>query len=213
MAGHLTKYSLWCPEHAETLATDYRTDEDGLPTCCPLNAEHTNITGIAVVHEVNYLAMLLEAPFTPVEEGMSVVITNGRPALEAQPAITAFAGSRMTWPSVGDPYTKIFIGVKFILKEAGTGTKIRIAMKAKSNAVGSDTSEPFDPVGVIVVPVTHTTIGEVFEGEVEFQRTSFEEEDAVALQVGRDGNNEIGSGDDDDVSVPIQIIAFKLGAK
>ena len=44
MACCLTKYSLWCPEHAETLATDYRTDEDGLPTHCPLNAEHTNIT-------------------------------------------------------------------------------------------------------------------------------------------------------------------------
>jgi len=45
----LTKYSLWCPEHAETLATDYRTPDQGEPTCCPLNEAHTNITGIAIV--------------------------------------------------------------------------------------------------------------------------------------------------------------------
>jgi hypothetical protein len=45
----LTKYTLWCPEHEETLSTDYRTDDQGLPTCCPLNEAHTNITGIAIV--------------------------------------------------------------------------------------------------------------------------------------------------------------------
>jgi hypothetical protein len=49
MDTKLTQYSLWCPEHAETLATDYRTDDQGLPTCCPLNSEHTNITGIAII--------------------------------------------------------------------------------------------------------------------------------------------------------------------
>lgn len=49
MVTELTKYSLWCPEHAATLETDYRTDDQGLPTCCPLNAEHTNISGIAIV--------------------------------------------------------------------------------------------------------------------------------------------------------------------
>jgi hypothetical protein len=45
----LTKYSCWCPEHAETLDTDYRTPDDGPPTHCPLNEAHTNISGIAIV--------------------------------------------------------------------------------------------------------------------------------------------------------------------
>jgi hypothetical protein len=34
--------------------------------------------------------------------------------------------------------------------------------------------------------------------------------DACAFQVGRDGNNEMGAGTDDDVNVPIQIIAVEL---
>jgi hypothetical protein len=53
MIGNLTKYSLWCPEHAETLDTDYRTDAQGLPTCCPLNEAHTNISGIAIVSKID----------------------------------------------------------------------------------------------------------------------------------------------------------------
>ena len=49
----LTKYTLWCPEHEETLPTDYRTDEQGLPTCCPLNEAHTNISGITIVKTID----------------------------------------------------------------------------------------------------------------------------------------------------------------
>ena len=179
--------------------------------------DQTILTGIVEAHTgiplVALLPILLEAPFIPIEEGVSAVVANGRPAIECQPGITGFAGARMRWPEVPAIYTKVCVVVKFILKASGTGSNIRLALKAKSNATGSDSSDPFDPVGVKVVPVNFVTIGEVFEGIVEFQRENFNEGDAVAIQLGRDGNEEIGSGDPDDVNVAIQIIASTIGVK
>ena len=49
----LFQWKLWCPEHAATLTTNYIPQEQGPPTCCPLNSEHTNISGVAVLKQIS----------------------------------------------------------------------------------------------------------------------------------------------------------------
>lgn len=197
-----TKCNIW---FVDVLSGGDQTILDGIVTA------HTGVPLIAL------LPILLESPFLPIEEGVSEVIANGRPAIECQPGITGFAGARMRWPEIGKLYTKVCVLVQFILKAEGTGSNIRLAIKAKSNATGTDTSPelpiPFEPVGCVVVPVNFDNIGVIFEGVVEFLRADFSEGDAVAIQLGRDGNEEIGSGDPDDVDVPIQIISYTIGVK
>ena len=39
----------------------------------------------------------------------------------------------------------------------------------------------------------------------------FKKDDAVSVQVGRDGNNEMGAGTNDDTDVAVQIIAVEMG--
>jgi hypothetical protein len=170
-------------------------------------AAHTGVPLIAL------MPILLESPLIPIDEGVSAVVANGRPAIEIQPGITAFAGARMRWPEVPEIYTKVCLVAQFILKAAGTGSNIRLALKAKSNATGTDSSAPFSPVGYRVVPVNFVNVGDIFEGVVEFMREDFDEGDAVAIQLGRDGAEQIGDGDPDDVDVAIQIIATTVGVK
>lgn len=179
--------------------------------------DETILDGIVAVHTgcpfCALMPTLLESPLLPIDEGVSGVIVNGRPAIECQPAITGFAGARMCWPEVGPIYTKVCAVVQFILKAEGTGSNIRLVLKAGSNATGFDSSAPFSSVEISVVPVNFNTIGEIFEGVVKLSRTSFNEGSPVAIQLGRDGNSEVGSGIDDDVDVAIQIIAVTMAVE
>jgi hypothetical protein len=142
----------------------------------------------------------------PVVPDASKVVANDRPAIEIQDGATGFAAIRAAWPLEINADAKIRATLQFILKATGTGTKVRIAFKAKANSLGEDTSGAFTESDFSVVTVSHTTLGESFEGIVELDASSFNKGDAMALQIGRDGNSEMGAGDDDDVDVAIQII-------
>ena len=49
--ANLLKYSLWCVTCNTTRYTDYRPEEEGIPTVCPYNAAHTDIRDVTVVGE------------------------------------------------------------------------------------------------------------------------------------------------------------------
>lgn len=216
LEGEINDSAIATPlDHIETNDSSSKCDiwfDDALSS-----GDQTLLDGLVAAHTgiplVQRLPLSLEAPLVPVETGVSDVIANGRPAVEIQPGVTGFGGTRMTWPAVDQAFTKLYIFVKFIMKAAGTGSNVRLALKAKSNATGSDTSGVFNPISTSVVVVNYDTIGEVFEGELEADLTEFSEGDAVALQIGRDGNNEIPNGPDDDSNKAIQMIATTIGVK
>jgi hypothetical protein len=146
-----------------------------------------------------------------VQAGATEVIANDRPSIEVVDGVTAFGATTLQWP-LKNGHTFVVVDVHFVLKQAGTGTKVRIGAKVKAQAIGEDSTQAFTPSGFVVVPVTHTTIGEVFSAKIVLDASGVESDDSVAVHVGRDGNSEMGAGDIDDVSVPIQIIDAKLEA-
>jgi hypothetical protein len=176
----------------------------------PLSAgDQTTLDGLVAAHSgvapLQWEVVFVPAPLKSVEAGASEVIANSRPAIEVQDGYTAFGAASFPWIKPGS-HTTIRIHGHFILKQAGTGTKVRLAAKVKAQGVGEDSSSAFSPQGFSVVTVTHTTVGEVFEGSIDLDASGIEHEDSVAVHIGRDGNNEMGAGDNDDVNVPIQIL-------
>ena len=166
--------------------------------------------GVAVRELV---AVVVDPVMDPVVPGASNVLANDRPAIEVVEDITGFAAIAALWPLPIYSIAKLKVTIKFVLKASGTGTKVRIGAKVKAEAVGEDSSEAFTITGFTAVTVAHTTIGEIFEGAVELAVSSFNLDDAVAVQIGRDGNNEMGVGTNDDVNVAIQIITVKIEAQ
>lgn len=122
---------------------------------------------------------------------------------------TDFASYSLYWPNTTFPEVKV--AVKFILKQAGTGSYVRIAAKIKARTTGEDSSTAFDAIQFEAVPITTTTIGEIFKATLTFNPNLFTAGDAVALHVGRDGANILGGGTNDDFQKPIQVIAVGLG--
>lgn len=150
------------------------------------------------------------APFEPVDAGVIKVVANGRPAVEVEDGATGFASAPIRWVEETDANSLLRVTCQFILKSTGTGSTVRLATKFKFQATGEDSSVAYSPEDFVSVPVTHDTLGEVFEGQIVVSGADISLHDACAFQVGRDGNNEMGAGDDDDVDVPIQIIAVEL---
>jgi len=148
----------------------------------------------------------------PVTTGTSKVLANDRPAIEFQNGRTGFVALQGVWPYEQYTAAKMRITAKLILKRSGTGSNVRIGVKYKAETVGDDTSAAFAESEFVVVAVTHTTIGEVFSGVVLLDADTCELDDDIVLHVGRDGNNEMGTATNDDISVPIQIIAIKVEA-
>jgi len=184
--------------------------QESAPTTCPINAAHAVRAGsVAVVRKPKIVS--LPEKLTSVEAGAVEVVANDRPAIEVESGETAFGATTLQWP-LKNGHTHVCVDVHFILKEAGTGSKVRIAAKVKAQGVGEDSSSAFAPEGFTVVDVTYTTLGEVFGGCVDLDASGIQFDDSVAVHVGRDGNNEMGSGDSDDVSSPIQIIDVKVEA-
>jgi hypothetical protein len=149
-------------------------------------------------------------PFQSVDAGVVAVVANGRPAIEVEADATGFGATPIRWVEEMHADSKLRVTAQFILKQTGTGSTVRVAAKLKAQATGEDSSLAFTPEGFVEVPVTHTTLGEVFEGQFELDGSGIELHDAVAFQVGRDGENLMGAGTDDDVDVAIQIIAVEL---
>jgi hypothetical protein len=150
------------------------------------------------------------SPFKAVDAGVVEVIANGRPAVEVEDGQTGFGSAPIHWIEETDANSKLRVTAQFILKATGTGSNVRLAAKFKFQATGEDSSDAFSPESFSPVSVTHTTLGEVFQGMWELDGSDISIHDACAFQVGRDGNNEMGAGTDDDVNVPIQIIAVEL---
>lgn len=175
--------------------------------------EQSTLDAVVAQHDgqppVEWEVVHIPAPLKSVQAGASEVIANDRPAIEVQPGVTAFGASSFPWKK-RNGYTTIRIAGHFILKASGTGASVRIGAKVKSQGVGEDSSQAFTPEGFVVVPVTFTTIGEVFAGYVDLDASGIEFEDSVALHIGRDGNNEMGAGSSDDVSVAVQIIDVRV---
>jgi hypothetical protein len=149
-------------------------------------------------------------PFMAVDAGVVAVVANGRPAIEVESGETGFGSTPIYWTEPTNANSKMRVTAQFILKATGTGSTVRVATKFKCQATGEDSSEAFTPEAFLAVPVTHTTLGEVFEARIEVDGSDVQPGDAVAFQVGRDGGNAMGAGTDDDVDVPIQIIAMAL---
>lgn len=185
------------------------------PTECPNNPLHTIDADATVITCARCVTpVVIEAPFEPETAGVTKVIANGRIALEFPSGLTGFVATHMLWPlekKCDDQ--KLVIATRFIVKESGTGSKTRIAVRVKAQGIGEDSSAAFAPEGFTVAPITYTSIGEVFGADVMLDGSGVEFGDAVGLQIGRDGNNEMGAGDNDDVSSPIQIIAMDLGVR
>ena len=177
-------------------------------------ADQTTLTAVVNAHNgvplPQYRVVSWYAPFKAVDAGVVEVIAYGRPAVEIEDGETGFGSAPIHWVQETDVNSLLRVTIQFILKATGTGTKVRIATKFKFQATGEDSSEAYSPEGFLAVPVTHDTLGEVFEGQLVLTASDISIHDACAFQVGRDGNNEMGAGDDDDVSVPVQIIAVEL---
>lgn len=195
------------------MTADYGTDKLSVVFAANLsNDEKTALDALVAAHSGlpirELVSIAYDPPMEPVVPGASKVVANGRPAIEIQNGVTGWAAAAVVWPLDNFAAAQLRVCVNFILKESGTGTKVRICAQAKAEGPGSDSSEAFHDTAFTVVSVTHTTIGQVFEGEVWLDVDSFAKGDAVAIQAGRDGENTLGSGTSDDVSVPIQIISF-----
>jgi hypothetical protein len=184
--------------------------QESAPTECPLNPAHVVRAGSVVIVKRPRLVLLPDR-LASVQAGATEVIANDRPSIEVVDGVTAFGATTLQWP-LKNGHTFVVVDVHFVLKQAGTGTKVRIGAKVKAQAIGEDSTQAFTPSGFVVVPVTHTTIGEVFSAKIVLDASGVESDDSVAVHVGRDGNSEMGAGDIDDVSVPIQIIDAKLEA-
>lgn len=148
----------------------------------------------------------------PVVPGASKVLANDRPAIEVQNGVTGFGSVSVAWPLTEKTGRVLRVRVKFIVKGTGTGSNVRIGVRFKAEATGDDSSGAFVVTGFAVVPVTFTTIGEVFEAELRLDAGGVELDDAFALQVGRDGNNELGAGTNDDVDQAVQILTVTAEA-
>jgi hypothetical protein len=177
-----------------------------------VNPAHTiNATATSILQSKRDRVIVPQLALDPVEPGASAVIANGFQAIEVSDGSTGFAASQIYWPVKQDAAADVCIKFKFILKATGTGANVRLAAKFKAQATGGDSSAAFSPDGFTVVPITFTTLGEVFEGVVLLDGAGFKKDDAVSVQVGRDGNNEMGAGTNDDTDVAVQIIAVEMG--
>lgn len=175
-------------------------------------AEETELDSVVAAHSGVGLRPLLQVavdpPIEPVVPGASKVVANDRPAIEVAGGATGWAASSLIWPLESFAQAQLRFRIQFILKDSGTGSNVRICGRLKAEGAGDDSSESFSETKFVVVPVTYTTVGEIFETVLWFDASGFGQGYSIAIQGGRDGNNELGAGTDDDVSVPVQIISF-----
>lgn len=174
------------------------------------------LDGVVAAHqglfERAWINVVSDPVIEPVLPGSSKVLANDRPAIEVQDAVTGFGAIGVVWPVVPHANHVLRLRVKFILKATGTGSNVRIAARYKADVAGGDSSGAFAQTAFVAVPVTFTTIGEVFEAELRLPAATVALGAALALQVGRDGNNELGAGANDDVNQAVQIIALEAEA-
>ena len=178
------------------------------------SGDETTLNGLVAAHTGDPLRdwthVVVDPLPEPLDAGVSRVVANDRPALEIVTGVTGLAAIQGNWPLAQADYAELRVTIKFILKATGTGSNVRLAARAKFHGSGDDSSATWDDSDFVAVAVTHTTLGEVFEGVITLDASDADLHDAVALQIGRDGNNTFGSGTNDDVNQAIQIIGFEV---
>jgi len=178
------------------------------PTECPTNPAHSlDPNGLGVL-ECRCPRDVVTDPYVEaVLPGATSVVANDRPAIEVAAGATGWGAIQGRWPHESNSKASLKVSAKFILKESGTGTVVRIGARAKAQGVGDDSSEGWADAQYVDVTVSYDTIGEVFGAVLYLDASSFEEDDALALQVGRDGSHASDTSD-----VAIQIIGVKAEA-
>jgi len=178
------------------------------PTECPEDAAHSIDSNATVAVKLRQkLNVITDPSMEAVLPGAAIVVANGRPALEVQAGDTGWGAIQARWPHPNLNVAKLCVCLKFILKATGTGTVARIAARAKAEGAGDDSSADWADTQYLDVPVSHTTLGEVFEGTVQLDASDFDEDDALALQIGRDGSHV-----NDTLDQALQIIGVKAEA-
>lgn len=160
-----------------------------------------------------WILLAREPEMEPVVPGASKVVANDRPAIEVQDNVTGYAAIQTVWLLPQAATAQIRVKVHFVLKALGNGNNVRIAARMKAQSEGEDSTVGFTTTVFVAKSVTFTTVGEVFVAELILDASSADLDDAVALQVGRDGNNELGAGINDDVDQAVQIIGLKVEAR
>ncbi len=176
--------------------------------------EETTLDGIVAAHTgvepKNYAPLTILIPWQAVSAGVSDVIANDNAAIEFADETTGYAATELQWSIPNNPNAVLRLKIKYIIKATGTGTYVRLIARLKRQAVGTDSSKAFDDTQVIYQAINFTTIGEVFEGTITLDASALEYGDAIALQIGRDGNNELTATENDDVDQSIQVISVQV---
>ena len=178
------------------------------PTVCPINPAHT-IAGanIAVVDKRQVLEVIFDPYLEATEPGATTVVANGRPAVEVAANQTSWGTIMARWPHEINAAARLKVTIKAILKSLGTGAVLRLAARAKAQGAGDDSSVAWADTQYLDKTVSHTTLGEVFEGTLDLNASDFDQGDALALQIGRDGEHA-----NDTLDQPAQIIGVKAEA-
>jgi hypothetical protein len=176
------------------------------PTECPVNPAHS-IGGVVVIETRCPSNVIIDPSMEAILPGASIVVANDRPAVEVQDGETGWGAIQARWPYILNSAAEIEVRIKFILKATGTGSVARIGARAKAQGVGDDSSESWADEQFSDETVTHTTIGEVFEAVLMLDAGGFDVDDAIALQIGRDGSHA-----NDTLNQAVQIIGVKAEA-
>lgn len=176
--------------------------------------DETILDGLIAAHDGvevrDFVSVSVDPNPEPVVPGSSKVVANDRPAVEVATGVTGWAAAWGVWPLEQFSHAEMCVCISFILKEAGTGSNVRVCARVKAHGAGADSSTAFTDTQFVAVPVTHTTVGEVFRGVIELDASTFQNGDSLAIQLGRDGANTLGAGTNDDVSVAIQVISINI---
>lgn len=151
--------------------------------------------------------VLIDPSLVAIAPGSTIVIANGRPAVEVPDGSDGWGAVQARWPIAQRAAARLRVTVRFILKATGTGTTVRIAARAKAHGTGDDSSLTWTDVQYADATISHTTLGEVFAATVDLDASTWDADDALALQVGRNGAHA-----NDTCNQPIQVIGVKGAA-
>ena len=178
------------------------------PTVCPINPAHTIAAADIAIKEARAVLEVISDPYLEaVEPGATTVVANGRPAIEIAADQTGWGAIMARWPHEINAAARLKVTIKVILKALGTGTVLRLAARAKAQGEGDDSSEAWADTQYLDKTVSHTTLGKVFEGTLDLDASGFSLDDALALQIGRDGAHA-----NDTLDQAAQIIGVKAEA-
>jgi len=182
----LSYYRIWCVDDA---TYEYVWSETE-PAVCPVNPAHViDPAKTAIVDARSELCIICTPAISAIEPGSSLCVANDRPAVEIQAGEEGWGAVDSRWPHELNGKARLKVIIRFILKALGTGAVARIGARVKAEGEGEDSSEAWADVQYVDVAVTHVTLGEVFEATLDLDASGFHEDDAVALQVGRDGGH------------------------